>query len=141
MQPPAEMPLIHGSTTPSPNEVATAASTASPPASRIAAPTCAARLCCEATTPRRVGTTRLRTICESEKLSPRPSLTSGCVRLGVGGDLGVGSEPCAFLRPDVADQLVEDPHARAVAADVRMHRQLKHAAFAPGGVEFAAEDV
>src|SRR5436305_9832153 len=63
------MPLIHGSTTPSANEVATAASIASPPAARIAAPACAARLCCAATMPSRVGTTRLRTICELEKLS------------------------------------------------------------------------
>src|SRR6185295_11803471 len=69
MQPPALMPLIHGSTTPSANEVATAASIASPPASRIAAPACAARLCCAATTPSRVGTTRLRTTWELEKLS------------------------------------------------------------------------
>src|SRR5437588_7983546 len=69
MQPPALMPLIHGSTTPRANEAATAASIASPPASRIAAPTAAARLCCAATTPARVATTRLRTTCESEKLS------------------------------------------------------------------------
>src|SRR3954470_17319509 len=111
MQPPAAMPLIHGSTTPSANEVATAASTASPPASRIAAPACAARLCCEATTPPRVGTTRLRTTCESEKLS-----ASG-VGLGIRGDLGVRGEPHAFLRAHVADQLFQDPDARAVAAD------------------------
>src|SRR3954471_20582432 len=63
------MPLIHGSTTPSANEVATAASIASPPAARIEAPACAARLCCAATMPSRVGTTRLRTTCELEKLS------------------------------------------------------------------------
>src|SRR3954452_21192555 len=69
MHPPAAGPLIHGSTTPMANEVAMAASIASPPASSTAAPASAARRCCAATTPPRVATTDLRTICEFEKLS------------------------------------------------------------------------
>jgi hypothetical protein len=69
MQPPAMAPLIQGSSTPSANDVATAASTASPPAASTAAPTCAAFLCCEATTPCSVAMTVLRTTCALERLS------------------------------------------------------------------------
>src|ERR687887_96514 len=67
--PPPAGPLIHGSTTPMANDVATAASIASPPASNTVAPTSAARRCCAATIPRDVGMTALRTICVREKLS------------------------------------------------------------------------
>src|SRR5947209_4382434 len=134
--PPAAMPLIHGSTTPSAKEVATAASIASPPVARISAPTCAARLCCAATTPPRVATTRLRTTCVSEKLS----FNSG-VRLGVAHDVGVRREPDALVAADVADELLEDPDARAIADDVGMHGELEEAALAVGGVELAPEDV
>src|SRR5215470_5999797 len=122
MQPPAAMPLIHGSTTPSANDVATAASTASPPASSTAAPTSAARRCCAATTPPRVATTLLRITCEFEKLSR--------VGLRVLGNFSVGRKPYAGVRAHVADQLVQDPDARAVAADVRMHGELEDAALA-----------
>src|SRR5687767_2062378 len=132
MAPPAAMPLIHGSSTPMANEVATAASSASPPASSTAAPACAARLCCAATIPPRVGVTFLRTTCESEKLS------SG---LHVTADLGMRGEPHVSLGFRVPDELVQDPHARAVAADVRVHGELEHAALGVRGVELAAEDV
>src|ERR1700761_2635521 len=47
------MPLIQGSTTPKAKAVATAASTALPPASRIAAPAFEASTCCETTMPPR----------------------------------------------------------------------------------------
>jgi hypothetical protein len=47
------MPLIQGSTTVSAIAVATAASTALPPADRISAPASAAMRLCEATRPRR----------------------------------------------------------------------------------------
>src|SRR5262245_29736426 len=133
MQPPAASPLIHGSTTPMAKEVATAASTASPPASSTAAPTSAARRCCAATTPPRAATTVLRTTCEFEKLSK--------ALLDVADDVGVRCEPHAGIRAHVADELVEDPDAGAVAADVRMHGELEDAAFAVRGVELALEDV
>src|SRR4051812_39950578 len=133
MQPPAEMPLIHGSTTPSAKEVATAASIASPPASRTAAPTSAARLCADATMPPRVGTTALRTTCDSEKLS---RIFEGKAR-----DVGVRGKPHAFVPLHVPNQLFQDPQARAVAADMRVHGELEEAAFAVGGVELALEDV
>ena len=41
----------------------------------------------------------------------------------------------------VADQLVQDPDARAIAADVRMHGELEDAALPERRVEFAPEDV
>src|SRR5262247_2651505 len=129
MQPPAARPLIHGSTTPMANEIATAASTASPPASSTAAPTSAARRCCAATTPPRVATTVLRTTCEFEKLSK--------ALLYVTDDVGVRCEPHPGIRAHVADQLVEDPDTRAVAADVGMHGELEQPPFAVRGVELA----
>src|SRR3954466_7863795 len=133
MQPPAASPLIHGSTTPIAKEVATAASTASPPASSTAAPTSAARRCCAATTPPRVATTLLRMSCELEKLSR--------VFLYVTNDIRMGGEPHPGVRAHIADQLVQNPDARAVAADVRVHGELEDAAFAVRGVELALEDV
>src|SRR6185312_10977149 len=143
MQPPAAGPLIHGSTTPIANEVAIAASTASPPAASTFAPASAARRCCAATTPPRVGTTGLRTTCVSEKLSiiDAPCASCGGVRACVGRDLGVRREPYAVVSADVADELVEDPDARAIAADVRMQRELEQAVLAVRRVELAAEDV
>src|SRR5678815_3873072 len=133
MTPPAARPLIHGSTTPMAKEIATAASTASPPASSTAAPTSAARRCWAATTPPRVATTVLRMTCEFEKLS--------CIRLGVARDVGMRREPYPGVRAHVADELVQDPDARAVAADVRVHGELEDAPFVVGGVELALEDV
>src|SRR5580765_8493369 len=133
MQPPAEIPLIHGSTTPSAKEVATAASIASPPASSTAAPTSAARLCAEATMPPCVGTTTLRVSCELERLS---RMFQGECR-----NLGVRGEPHALLALGVADQLFQDPEARAIAADVRVQGELEQAAFLVGRVELALEDV
>src|SRR5262245_12037207 len=61
--------------------------------------------------------------------------------LGVTNDVGMGSEPYARIRAHVADELVEDPDARAVAADVGMQGELEDAAFAVRGVELALEDV
>src|SRR5690606_30537023 len=61
-------PLIQGSSTPSAKEVATAASRASPPASRTSAPAWAASRCCAATMPPRLETAGLRTTWEREKL-------------------------------------------------------------------------
>src|SRR3954470_14089212 len=101
MQPPAERPLIHGSTTPSAKEVATAASIASPPASSTVAPTSAARLCAAATTPPRLGTTTLRVSCELEKLSR--IFQSEC------RDFGVRREPDALLALRMPDELFQDP--------------------------------
>jgi hypothetical protein len=49
----------------------------------------------------------------------------------------VGGEPDILFCPDVPDQFFEDPDARAVAADVRVHGELEQAAFAVGGIEFA----
>src|SRR5436305_12886398 len=142
------MPLIHGSTTPSAKEVATAASIASPPAASTSAPTCAARLCCAATTPPRVATTRLRTIWVSEKLSVKGAFNLAkqlrtCPRIcfGVARDVRVRREPHALVTADVAHELVEDPDARAIADDVRMHGELEDAAFAIRGVELSLEDV
>ena len=65
--PPPIGPDIHGSTTPTAKDVATAASIASPPAARTAAPTSAALRCCAATTPPSVQTTSLRMRCVLEK--------------------------------------------------------------------------
>ena len=42
--------------------------------------------------------------------------------------VGVGREPDAGLRLGVADDLVENPDARAIADDVRVHGQLEDAA-------------
>jgi len=58
-----------------------------------------------------------------------------------GGDLGVGRKPHIALGLGVTDQLLQDPDARAIAANVGMHRQLEDAAILPGRVELAAEDV
>src|SRR2546428_8870979 len=134
MQPPAAGPLIHGSTTPMANEVATAASIASPPASRTAAPASAARRCCAATTPPCVATTAFRTTCELEKLS----ISAG---FGVPDYIGVCCKPHPCVRTHVLDQVLQDPAARAVAADVRMQGELEDSALAICGVEFALEDV
>src|SRR5438105_852727 len=135
------MPLIHGSTTPIAKDVATAASIASPPATSTCAPTVAACLCCAATTPPRVGTTRLRTSCVSEKLSCKELRPWPRIGLGVPDDLGVRREPDAFVAAHVANQLLEDPDARAIADDVRMHGELEDAALAIGGVELSLENI
>src|SRR5262245_16534135 len=106
-------------------ETATAASTASPPASSTLAPTSAARRCAAATTPPRLGITALRMIWVREKLSiaGRRSL----LRVGARetDDVGVGGEPDAAARLGVADQLLQHPHARAVAGVVRVHGELE----------------
>src|SRR5580704_12258074 len=65
----------------------------------------------------------------------------GRMLLGPGGDLGVGCEPHVRPGADVPDQLLDDPGARAVADDVRVHGQLEDAALLVGGIELAAEDV
>src|SRR5258706_8499463 len=144
MQPPAAGPLIHGSTTPMAKEVAMAASIASPPASSTAAPASAARRCCAATTPPRVATTDLRTIWAFEKLSFTEKLLAA-IGFGVPHDVGMRREPhvliFTFKRAHVVDQLLQDPDARAIAADVRMHRELEQPALAVRGVELAPEDV
>src|SRR4051812_14902744 len=53
----------------------------------------------------------------------------------------VRGKPDPGVRAHVADELVQDPDARAVAADVGMHGELEDAALAVGGVELALEDV
>src|SRR5712664_1550397 len=124
------------------NETATAASIASPPSSSTAAPASAARRCCAATTPPRVATTDFRTTWELEKLSVGiKSPYSRGMRFRVPGDLRVRRKPDVALRARVLDELLQDPDARTVAADVRMHRELEKAALAVRGVEFALEDV
>ena len=45
------------------------------------------------------------------------------------------------MRADMPDQLLEDHHARAVANDVRMHRELVESALGIGHVELAPEDL
>src|SRR4051812_22771560 len=113
MQPPAATPLIQGSSTPSANEVATAASTASPPAASTDAPTSAARRCADATTPASVAITVLRTTCELEKLSIvvrcflRLRSESG-VGFGVPHHVGMRGEPHGAQALGVADQFLED---------------------------------
>src|SRR5258705_10762861 len=104
MHPPAAGPLIHASTTPMANEVAIAASIASPPFSSTATPTSAARRCCAATTPPGVGMTFLRTTCVLEKLSIGMGLR-------IRDDLRMRGEPHTCMRADVANQLVENPYA------------------------------
>src|SRR5882672_725611 len=139
MAPPAARPLIQGSRTPIANDVATAASTASPPACRTAAPASEARRCADATTPPRVGTTRFLTTCELEKLS----IKLGSVLERVSCDIGVRREPgAAFAQAlGVADQLVDDPDARAVADDMRVHGELEEPALGMSGGQLAPEDV
>src|ERR1044072_5183282 len=63
------------------------------------------------------------------------------VLLGVGGDLRMGGEPHARPRLCVADQLLDDPDARAVADEMRMRGQLEDAAFVVGHVKIAAAAV
>src|SRR3954470_3008393 len=111
MQPPAAGPLIQGSTTPMANEVAMAASIASPPASSTAAPASAARRCCAATTPPRVATTVLRTTWEVEKLSFK---LLGAIGFRVPDDIRVRGKPRILVRAHVIDQLLKDPEARAI---------------------------
>src|SRR6476620_738682 len=66
---------------------------------------------------------------------------SGRVLPGVGRDLRMGRKPDAWPRLRVADQLFDDPDARAVSDDVRVRRDLADAAFLVSRVELAAEDV
>ena len=51
-----------------------------------------------------------------------------CVLLAVTRDFLVGREPDAVHPLHVLDQRLEHPHARAVAGDVRMHRELEQSA-------------
>src|SRR5215472_15339357 len=56
-------------------------------------------------------------------------------------DLGVRTEPHARLGARVPDDLLEDPDARAIADDVRMHRELEDTSVGVGGVQLAPEHV
>src|SRR5262245_15942841 len=125
MAPPAAGPLIHGSTTPIANDTATAASTASPPASSTRAPPSAAR-CAAATMPPRLGITALRMIWVREKLSVTGAILKSLrVVAREADDVGMGREPDAAARLGVADQILQHPHARAVARVMRVHGELK----------------
>ena len=67
--------------------------------------------------------TVLRMTCVLEKLSIG-------MRLRILDDLRMRGKPHVGVGADVTNQLFEDPHARPVAADVRVHRELEEAAFA-----------
>src|SRR5947207_2608312 len=54
-------------------------------------------------------------------------------------NFGVGGEPYPRSRLSEADQLLDDPDARAVADDMRVHRQLEEAALVIGRFELAPE--
>src|SRR6267154_4695549 len=69
------------------------------------------------------------------------TLRSARVLLGPAGDIGMRREPDAGPRLSEADQLLDDPDARAVADDMRVHRQLEQAALVIGRLELAPEDV
>src|SRR5690349_12388039 len=82
MEPPPPSPLIQGSTAPSASEVATAASTALPPASRTAAPTAAAWRFWALTIPPLAVTAGLRTVQVLARLLLKGRAPSA---IGVGG--------------------------------------------------------
>src|SRR3954451_1030740 len=69
-----------------------------------------------------------------------PRSASGRVLLGIGRDLRMGREPDAGTRLRVADQLFDDPDARAIADDMRMRGDLADTAILVSGVELAFED-
>src|SRR5215831_3000197 len=50
-------------------------------------------------------------------------------------------EPDALARFCVSDDLVEDPNARTITDDVRMHRELKDSALVVSSVEFPPENI
>src|SRR5215510_15911191 len=50
-------------------------------------------------------------------------------------------EPHVAQRARVADQFLYDPDARAISDHMRMHGELKHAAFTVRRLELAPEDV
>src|SRR6188768_899196 len=63
------------------------------------------------------------------------------LRLHIGRDLGMAREPAIALRLGELDQLLEDPEARAIGDDMRMHGQQKEPAIGISSLEFAAEDI
>src|SRR6516165_2779239 len=67
------------------------------------------------------------------------STVSGCVLLCPVDNLGMSSEPHPLARLRVADDFFEDPNPRPIADNVRMHSELKDAAFVVSGIEFALE--
>src|SRR5437868_7603516 len=76
----------------------------------------------------------------AEPSAIQPSAMSRSVTaLHVARDLLVRGEPYVALRLHVDDQLLEAGGARAVAGNVRVHRQDEEAALVVGGVELRAE--
>src|SRR4051794_21682705 len=63
------------------------------------------------------------------------------IRARVAHDLGVRGQPDALVAAHMADELFQDPDARAVADDMRMHGELEEAALAVRGIELPLEDV
>ena len=63
------------------------------------------------------------------------------MRLCERGHVAVGREPHAAACLGVTDHLLDDPHARAVADDVRVERELAQAALRIGRVELAAKNI
>src|SRR5438105_4303670 len=95
-----------------------------------------------ATTPGRTQSIRLALV-RTSVIGVGPALpgSSGGVPLRPVDDLGVRREPHVRPRAGVADHLLEDPDARPVPDDVRVHRELEDAPLLVGGVELAPEDV
>src|SRR6516164_10024056 len=69
------------------------------------------------------------------------STVLGCVLLCPLDNLGMCREPHSRARLRVADDFFENPNPRTVADNVRMHGELKDAAFVVSGIEFAPEDI
>src|SRR5215469_3398994 len=82
-----------------------------------------------------------RDVTAPRRLIPGSGHRSGDVLLGPVDDFSVGAEPDARARFGVADDFIEDPDARAIADNVRMHRQLENPALFVSRVELAAENI